>query len=124
MTRLNWLGSHASIIVLVDKTLNLIHRDAKLYHSPSLPSLHRSTYRHRKGYYIHTCSYNVTIATLANITLKISWLLHLAHINKGPNTLTLHMPRTSNISIYYQCLHLSPRLKHQPSSLISFAPTN
>lgn len=44
------------------------------------------------------------IATLANITLKTSWLLYLTHISKGSNSTILHMPRTSTISANYQCL--------------------
>jgi hypothetical protein len=63
-------------------------------------------------------------ATLANTTLKTSWLLHLIYINKGPKAPTMYVPRTSSVSAHYQCLHFSPRLRHQPQSLISFVPTN
>jgi hypothetical protein len=66
----------------------------------------------------------VVVVTVANATLKTSWLFYLAHINKGPNVPILYMPHTPNVSTCYQCLHLSPRLRNLPPSLIPFVPTN
>jgi hypothetical protein len=39
-------------------------------------------------------------------------------LNKGPTASNLHMPRTFNVSTHYQFLHLSPKLRHRPPSLI------
>jgi hypothetical protein len=46
------------------------------------------------------------VVTLANVSLKPSWLLHLTYINKGLDAPTLHMPHTSSVSAYHQSLHL------------------
>jgi hypothetical protein len=61
---------------------------------------------------------------IANASLKISWLFHLPHFNKGPVAPTLHIPCMPHIIAQYQCLHLSPRLKHRSLSLIPFVPTS
>jgi hypothetical protein len=71
---------------------------------------------------IHGRKRTLSIATLTNVTLKTSLVFNLAHINKGLDAPTQHMPHTSIVSAYYQSLHLNLKLRHRPSSLIPFVP--
>ena len=48
---------------------------------------------------------------------------HLAFINQNHNVPILHMLCIADVSDYYQCLHLSPRLRYQSLPFIPFIPT-
>jgi hypothetical protein len=57
---------------------------------------------------------------LGPLGVKTSWLLHFAHINKGPNAPTLHMPHTSVLVLTTNVLILAQDLDtglHHSSSL-------
>jgi hypothetical protein len=89
------------------------------------------------SFYIHLSNLSSSSrsrTSLKQMTTPLSWPLpmspycvykwiHLACINKGLDALTLHMPHMPNVSPHYQCLCLSPRLKHRFLPLIPFIPT-
>jgi hypothetical protein len=98
--RMTWMWASAQKNPKQQKLSSFI--DVSIY-----KSLHINSYS--------SCLY-IIVATLANVTLTTSWLLHLAHTNKGLVVPTLHMPRTFSVSAHYQW--------HRPSSLIPFVPTS